>query len=90
MNNLITEDFDVNIPLNHTNRIHRVGEHRLNIFSKKYEHEIIIKFKDWEDRCLVYQSRPSWIKIKSDRSIKKPSRRFSIKLDLPYKRNKLF
>ena len=83
------EDINAKVPLKHIDRIHRVGEVRLNKFSKVDEQDIIVKFKDWEERCLVYKSRPRWHKISQDPNMKKPARRFAIKLDLSAKRSKL-
>ena len=83
------QDINANVPVDHVDRIHRVGEARFNKFSKQNEQDIIIKFKDWEERCTVYKNRPRWHKISRDPSMKKAARRFSIKLDLSHKRNKL-
>ena len=73
------QDSNANVPVDHVDRIHRVGVARFNKFSKQNEQDIIIKFKDWEERCTVYKNRPGWHKISRDPSMKKPARRFSIK-----------
>lgn len=83
-------EINADIPITRIDRIHRIGKREYNRWSEKFEQQIIVKFKDWEDRCLVYKSRPKWHELnKEDNTIEKPSRRFSVKLDLSKERNEL-
>lgn len=83
------DEINVDIPIDRIYRFHRVGKPFFNKYAKKQQQDIIIKFKDWEDRCTVYKNRPRWHVINNDDSIKKPALRFSIKLELSKDRMKL-
>ena len=72
--------------LHDIDRMHRVGKASFNKFTKRMEQQVIIKFKSWDSRCAVYNSRPRRFMMSDDDRNKVT---FSVKLDLTSKRNNL-